>query len=233
MKQSFFVLGLLFIALPASAGSLLYGPESFSVNRNTPYRTLVEAQQYQSLQLSFSYDSKELDAPTSVQDDTFTYGILLDGVEYVLGTIKGQTGTTDAETGSLTVAVPLVANESSFEVFARLAANTDNDVVRITNLELTGEQVWDGQLNTPETAYGKSQGLVTICHFDNGAETFYKESVNISSIIKGRGHGQHGDDIIPLFWYIGSKVGDIALYGGNDWNKTNKLLFLNGCKEGG
>jgi hypothetical protein len=232
MKQLLSAVLMLTFALPANAASIIHGPESFTVNRNTPYTTTVSAQQYEALILSFSYDSSALDLKSSVQDDTFTYGIAIDGIETVLGEIKGLIGVDPAEFGTVSVVLPNTVSESEFTVFARVAANTDSDIVSITNLEVNGELAWDGVLNTPETAFQKAGGLVTICHFDDDTEQFYKETLNIASIIKGKGHGQHGDDIIPLFWYMESRGADIALYGGNDWNKTSKALYLNDCVEG-
>lgn len=222
---------LLVVALPVQANQVIHGPESFIVNRNASYSVTVGAQAYEALILSFMYDSTALDLRTSTQDDTFEYGVTIEGIETVLGTVKGLTGATDAEIVQVGVAIPVAANESEFSIFFRVIANTDTDVVEITNLEVSGEQAWDGILNTPETLFQKAQGLVTMCHFDNDTEQFYKETVNIASIIKGKGHGQHGDDIIPLFWYSESKGGDAGLYGGNDWNKTSKALYLNNCKD--
>jgi hypothetical protein len=232
MKKSFTILLLLLIAAPVSASSLLYGPESYMVTRLAPYSAVVEAQQFEALLLSFAYDAREFDTPTISQNDTLTYGITANGEEFILGTIKGINGLNESETGMVSALLPPAANETTFSIFARVSANTDSDVVRITNLEVRGKQVWDGTVNTPATAFQKAHGLVKICHFDDATEQFYKETVNIASIIKGKGHDQHVDDIIPLFWYVESRGGDVGLYGGNDWNKTNATLYLNECREG-
>jgi hypothetical protein len=232
MKSLLSALLLFAVALPASASTTIHGPETFSVNRNTPYSATISAQAYEALILSFTYDSTLLDKKTIEQDDTFTYGIIADGIETILGEVKGMTSADPAEIASVSTVLPASLNETEFIVFARVVANADSDIVYISNLEVNGEPAWDGVVNTPETVFQKAGGLVTICHFDDATEQFYKETVNIASIIKGKGHGQHGDDIIPLFWYQESRGGDIALHPGNDWNKTNKELYLNECKEG-
>ncbi len=232
MKTSLAALLLLLVALPAQASQIIHGPDSFTVNKNTPYSGVVGAQIFEALILSFTYDARELDAPSSTQNDSFEYGVLIEGEETVLGMIQGLENKVIEETGVVSVVIPATANETEFTVFARVTANTDSDVVKITNLEVAGEFAWDGIVNTAETAFQKSGGLVTICHFDDETERFYKETVNIASIIKGKGHGQHLDDIIPLFWYIESRGADAGLYGGNDWNKTSKALYLNNCEEG-
>ena len=233
MKTSFTALLLLLVALPVNAATtVIHGPELFKVDRNTPYTATISAEAYESLTLSFLYDARELDTPSVIQTDKFEYGVVIDGVEEVLGVIRGVNQLLPEEMGSVNKVLPSTADEKEFTVFARLIANTDSDVVRLTDITVTGEPVWDGIVNTPETAFQRAQGVVTICHFDDMTERFYQEEVNIASIVKGRGHGQHLDDIIPLFWYQASRGVDITLFGGNDWNTTNRDIYLNNCEEG-
>lgn len=203
MKILLSALLLFAVALPASASTTVHGPESFSVNRNTPYSATISAQAYEALILSFSYDARELDTPSTIQIDKFEYGIVADGVETLLGVVRGVNLLLPEEIGVISTMLPASLNETEFIVFARVVANADSDIVYISNLEVNGEPAWDGVVNSPETVFQKAGGLVTICHFDDTTEQFYKETVNIASIIKGKGHGQHGDDIIPLFWYQG------------------------------
>lgn len=52
---------------------------------------------------------------------------------------------------------------------------------------------------------------VTLCHANNGSKEYSLITVSINSVIKGTGHGGHGDDIIPPFTYDG------GTYAGQNW----------------
>ena len=52
---------------------------------------------------------------------------------------------------------------------------------------------------------------VTLCHANNGSKEYSLITVSINSVIKGTGHGGHGDDIIPPFAYDG------GTYAGQNW----------------
>lgn len=52
---------------------------------------------------------------------------------------------------------------------------------------------------------------VTLCHANNGTNDFSLITVSINAVVKGTGHGGHGDDIIPPFTYDGGS------YAGQNW----------------
>lgn len=52
---------------------------------------------------------------------------------------------------------------------------------------------------------------VTLCHANNGTNDYSLITVSINAVVKGTGHGGHGDDIIPPFTYDGGS------YAGQNW----------------
>lgn len=59
---------------------------------------------------------------------------------------------------------------------------------------------------------------VTMCHANEGTNDYSLITVSISSVVKGTGHGGHGDDIIPPFTYDGGS------YAGQNWTSGRAPL---------
>lgn len=135
-------------------------------------------------------------------------------------------GSAPEEIGTVLVPIPDTLT-SEIEIVLQVDANSETaDSAVITNLAVIGSSM---AVNTPETAF-ELRERVSICHFDDKTDTFKQITVPVVTLLDGRGHGHHGDDIIPAFWYI-DKSGQIIRHAGTDWNKTGLAIFKNNCGE--
>ncbi|MFT5849794.1 MAG: hypothetical protein ACI9H6_000613 [Patiriisocius sp.] len=81
-------------------------------------------------------------------------------------------------------------------------------------------------LNSIETAFTNPTGKVSVCH-EGGSN-----SVNVSAIVGGTGHGGHESDIIPSFWHNLDDQ-DPIFYPGNNWDATGEEIWNDGACDGG
>jgi len=153
---------------------------SHTVGKDTPYRsTQVDGSAFQDLTLSFEYNSTELDF--GPPRDSFTYGWTVGAVDNTLGTIEGEASSGPNEVGSISVNLPPEALVSGLSVYVAVFANTDSDIVKLTNLQLQGTDV-----PTPDTTpptiptaslptgtYTSAQSLALTATDDSGEVTIY------------------------------------------------------------
>lgn len=126
-----------FGALPIVRATSAFSQPTATVNRISPYvSSSVDGELYQSLTLSFNYDSQSMDATPSV--DTFQYGWSNSSSSGALGTLNGATGNDAGEIGSVSISLPSSALSTGLTVNAAVSANSDTDQVVMTNIKLEG-----------------------------------------------------------------------------------------------
>ena len=74
----------------------------------------------------------------------------------------------------------------------------------------------------------------TLCHATSSETNPYVLiTVSHKSIVKGTGHGGHGDDIIPPFTYRPSRDAAPVEYPGKNWDDEGQAVFAAGCSVEG
>ncbi|GEM_PF-6854789 len=135
-----FVQPLLALNLPNAFAAAPVSGASANVTSANPYESAsIDASSYANLTFSFNFDTKELDVTPTV--DTLEYGWKANGVEHVLGGIDGVSGASAIETGSKSSPLPSEAFVSGLSVYAKVVANSTNDVAILTNITLDGATV--------------------------------------------------------------------------------------------
>lgn len=217
----------------AQAATSLHGPDSETL-------TLLGDTSYESLYFDASgvdvaYFSFDFDGTTADNNDSVEYGWKRDSdaTENILGQIDFKNGLPNpADIGSINATLPVSALVSDLIVFIQIkdGMDADGDKVDLTNIKVVGEDAPIGTQNSRETAVDNPQGQISICHVGNDSDKGI-QAVNLSSVVKGTGHGAHTDNIIPPFWYQFDSEDPVDLYLGQNWDDDGIATYRRDCAE--
>lgn len=125
----------------AAVSSIVLSATEADVTSTTPFLSdPVNAAGHENLVFSFSYDAEELD-----NGDSFSFGWISGETETELDSVdgvnEGESGSPTDEVGEISVELPAEAQVDDLELYIRVEADSEGDVVSITAMNLEGDEI--------------------------------------------------------------------------------------------
>jgi len=175
------------------AQTQIFGPEQATVSTSSSYSSgQIDLSGYKNIDFSFDYDSSELD---NQESDSFTYEFFVDGSSVQSNTIDGETGL-GGETGTVALGTSTLQGASTTQLDVSVSANTDTDVVELTNVTVSGDKKETEEQETQDP--GTSQCATPQTKGDSGAESVtignkdYEKLWDVFDAEKQQGDGDFG-----------------------------------------